>query len=56
MILINNKDTPVYSGDQKGKILYLETRGESPSDVVKCSTLFTRCISEYFIDKLGDES
>ena len=29
---------------------------ESPSDVAKCSTLFARCISEYFNDKLGDES
>ena len=29
MILINKKDTPVYSGDREGKILYLETWGES---------------------------
>lgn len=29
MILIDKKDTPVYSGDREGKILYLETMGES---------------------------
>lgn len=29
MVLIHKKDTPVYSGDREGKILYLETRGES---------------------------
>ena len=34
MILINKKDTPVYSGDREGKILYLETRGESSALMV----------------------
>lgn len=34
MILINKKDAPVYSGDLKGNILFLETQGESALMIV----------------------
>ena len=34
MILINKKDTPVYSGDRNGKVLFLETQGKGALMIV----------------------
>ena len=34
MILINKEDAPVYGGDLKGNILFLETQGESALMIV----------------------